>query len=1333
MLKRLYYLLLAIILSVVVIGGLTTSVNAASVTYYQTSKADVPIWSSASSKSTKIRVEAYTGTTLKVVGSTVNSSGNTWYRLSDGYWVFSGNVTKHSHSYKGGICTGRNCGYEWGYSVNGHYGYFVVTNSSGAKIWSRPYSNNSTHLWTAGYNSVLYIVGRTSNQEGNVWYRLSDGSWVFSGNVIQRYTVSYSANGGSGAPGGQYAYQGQYMTVSGTKPSRTGYIFQGWSTSSGASSASYKSGGSYRFSYDTTLYAVWKACGHSSYTGGYCNTCGYEYNLKISDHSATYQVTNKDGAKIWSRAYSKNSTHLRTEKYGATFKVTATAKNQEGNTWYRLENGNWVFSGNVTRRYSVTYNANGGKNAPAKQYFLSGQKSKLSGTKPTRVGYLFQGWAESGSAILVKYKPSTSYSLTSSKTLYAVWKACGHSAYTGGYCNACGYEYNLKISDHSATYQVTNKDGAKIWSRSYSKNATHVRTEKYGATFKVTATAKNQEGNTWYRLADGNWVFSGNVIRRFSVTYNANGGKNAPAKQYFLSGQKPKLSGTKPTRVGYVFQGWAESGSAILVKYKPSTSYSLTSSKTLYAVWKACGHSAYTGGYCNACGYEYKLKLSDYSATYQVTNKNGAKIWSRAYSKNATHIRTEKYGAIFKVTAKAKNQEGNTWYRLEDGKWVFSGNVTRRYSVTYNANGGKNAPGKQYFLDGQKPKLTSAKPTRVGYVFQGWADSKSAVLVKYKPSTAYSFSSSRTLYAVWKKCSHKEYVGGYCKACQYEFKLTVTDHSGTYRVTNAKGCSVWSRPYSQNSKYIRLEKYNATVKVVAKTVNQNGSTFYKLSDGYWISANNVTRQYSITYFANGGTGAPAKQYFLKDEKVTLSKVKPVRTGYIFKGWGTSETTKPSAAQAGGASCKFTSSRWLYAVWTKCSNHSYNNKGFCVCNTEQKYTVKATSALVYKVINVNSGTNSANTYTKPFTGYPTGQSVHKGDYIWINGQATVGSVKWLRLKNNTWIPANMVSAASRYENGKLIATDSNYAKNVTTVAAITVSTSNADKYLKDNVGSPAVKNLIPGLRRTVTRTKDGATVTTCGNMVPQGLTFSDDYLLISSYCACGSNHRSVIYVMDKSSKKYLTTLILDDICHVGGLAVQGGYLWVCDSGTTANPEKQLRVYAYSDVKNAVSLSINYWTIDVVATQKVDTTPSYMCSANGYLYVGKFYEKSTTAKIYLYKTTGSKIALKTTFTIEGIKQIQGISVRGNYMIVTASYGRDKTSKVYIFKDDQGFTREKTYDKVSKTWNFPNMIEGCYMGATNTYFVFESAAKEYRYSLGTKPFDKYIGMNTNKLLGK
>ncbi len=72
------------------------------------------------------------------------------------------------------------------------------------------------------------------------------------------YTVSYDANGGTGAPAAQTKKHGTALTLSSTKPTRTGYMFLGWAASKTATSAQYQPGGSYTAHAAVTLYAVWK-------------------------------------------------------------------------------------------------------------------------------------------------------------------------------------------------------------------------------------------------------------------------------------------------------------------------------------------------------------------------------------------------------------------------------------------------------------------------------------------------------------------------------------------------------------------------------------------------------------------------------------------------------------------------------------------------------------------------------------------------------------------------------------------------------------------------------------------------------------------------------------------------------------------------------------------------------------------------------------------------------------------------------------------------------------------------------------------------------------------
>lgn len=80
----------------------------------------------------------------------------------------------------------------------------------------------------------------------------------FTVGKVDTYTVSYNANGGSGAPASQTKINGVNLTLSTKKPTRSGYTFLGWATSKSASTAQYQPGGLYQANASAVLYAVWK-------------------------------------------------------------------------------------------------------------------------------------------------------------------------------------------------------------------------------------------------------------------------------------------------------------------------------------------------------------------------------------------------------------------------------------------------------------------------------------------------------------------------------------------------------------------------------------------------------------------------------------------------------------------------------------------------------------------------------------------------------------------------------------------------------------------------------------------------------------------------------------------------------------------------------------------------------------------------------------------------------------------------------------------------------------------------------------------------------------------
>ena len=95
---------------------------------------------------------------------------------------------------------------------------------------------------------------RKGKLSGTVDSSLTDLVLVFD---TIKYTVSYDANGGSGAPASQTKKHGDTLTLSSTKPSRSGYIFAGWSKDKNATSPTYASGAQYTANENATLYAVW--------------------------------------------------------------------------------------------------------------------------------------------------------------------------------------------------------------------------------------------------------------------------------------------------------------------------------------------------------------------------------------------------------------------------------------------------------------------------------------------------------------------------------------------------------------------------------------------------------------------------------------------------------------------------------------------------------------------------------------------------------------------------------------------------------------------------------------------------------------------------------------------------------------------------------------------------------------------------------------------------------------------------------------------------------------------------------------------------------------------
>ncbi len=635
------------------------------------------------------------------------------------------------------------------------------------------------------------------------------------------------------------------------------------------------------------------------YTGGICDKCGYEYKLSITSISGSFQVTNADGATIWSRPYSNNSKQIKVASKGTVLSVNGKATNQAGNLWYRLTDGNWVYSGNVKQRYTITYNGNGGSPVPGNQYKLNGSSITLSTVKPGKVGYNFQCWNTKSDGSGTSFSSGSTYSANSNLTLYAKYTACSHD-YEGGICIKCGYEYKLSITSISGTFVVTNADGATIWNRPYSYNSTQVRVASKGSALSVNGKATNAADNLWYRLTDGNWVYSGNVKQRYTITYNANGGTCSLVSQTKLHGSSITLSSTKPTRVGYNFKCWNTKSDGSGTSYNPGATYSANANATLYAIWTACTHD-YEGGICIKCKYEYPLTITSFSAYFKVTNADGATIWKRPYSYNSTEVRVAAKGSVLSINAKTTNAAGNLWYRLTDGNWVYSGNLTRCYKVSYVLNSGKNnSSNPTYYMASEEITLKSA--TRTGYTFAGWY--KESVFTNKITKISKGSTGNVTLYAKWTANTYKIAFNGNgstsgsmaTKSVTYGKSFTLPsnafartgytfngwntkkDGSGT---NYANGASVSNLTATNGATVTLYAKWKAIPKPTITTQPTSVSVAYGKTATFKVVASGTGLSYQWQYSSNGGSTWNTPSFTSNTATLSMDAI-PARDGLLFR-------------------------------------------------------------------------------------------------------------------------------------------------------------------------------------------------------------------------------------------------------------------------------------------------------------------------------------------------------------------------------------------------------------------------------------------------------------------
>ena len=182
---------------------------------------------------------------------------------------------------------------------------------------------------------------------------------------------------------------------------------------------------------------------NSNKTGSYQLGVGLEVKIvaysdmtiKMTSNIAAFQTASVYNSVYWSGTitFKSGSTTIGANTFSNRDITNRTAISYSGSV-YAYGNaqgevkgsGELTFSGSTTIASpfrTITYDANGGADAPAAKTVLYNISSTISGTIPTRTGYTFLGWSKSATATTASYYSGDNITITSDTTLYAVWKA----------------------------------------------------------------------------------------------------------------------------------------------------------------------------------------------------------------------------------------------------------------------------------------------------------------------------------------------------------------------------------------------------------------------------------------------------------------------------------------------------------------------------------------------------------------------------------------------------------------------------------------------------------------------------------------------------------------------------------------------------------------------------------------------------------------------------------------------------------------------------------------------------------------------------------------------
>ena len=820
-----------------------------------------------------------------------------------------------------------------------------------------PTRNGYTFLgWNtqADGNGTAYAAGATYTHDqdgGTVTLYAQWTPWKHVLHYNKNVPTSSTSQTVSNMPVDQTKTFGQFMAISNLVPTRKGYTFAGWYTQSNGTGTKYNPGSNYAADQNggtVNLYAKWTPW-----------TYNIKYDQNVKSTSSSKTVTDMPNAQTKTQEIDVTLSSMTPKRNGYIFAGWSTSANgsveyKPGSRFTKDLDSNGasitLYAVWTPWKHTIHYNSNIPTNAPTGTTTVSNmpgdqtktfdEKLMISSNKPTRKGYNFAGWSTSANGNVV-YQPGAEYKNDQNGgtvTLYAKWTAWKHTV-----------TYDKNVPANSKKTDVKNMPGNQT--KIYDQNLTlqsNVPT-RIGYTFVKWTTNKDGTGTAYQpgsqysynRDSDGGtvtlyavwtpWKYTVRYDKNVPANSSSQTVSNMPADQTKTEEVNLTLSSNKPSRNGYIFNGWQAQINGKAVDYQPGATLSYDpdakgSVITLKAKWTAWKHTIH---------YDKNVPASSSSQTVANMPEDDTKTFD--ITKTISSTKPSRNGYIFNGWNTQKDGKGTAYASGAAYKHDQNGGTVTLYAqwtpwkhtVTYDKNVDPssssqtvtNMPGNQTKTFDEKLMISSTKPSRNGYIFNGWNTQKDGKGTAYASGAEYKHDQNGntvTLYAqwtAWKHTVHYNANGG-------DQNSVPTDQTKTFDQAMILSDK---KPTRHGYNFVRWN-----------TKADGTGTSYEVKGNYNHDQNGGTVTlyaiwtpwvHIVHYDANGGdqSSVPNDQKKTYGQSMNVATKVPTRNEYKFLGWTTGKDGSGTFYNPGDAYYHDQNGQTvtLYAKWVQLYTVKYD--------------------------------------------------------------------------------------------------------------------------------------------------------------------------------------------------------------------------------------------------------------------------------------------------------------------------------------------------------------------------------------------------------------------------